>query len=339
MSNNVNFDRDDFNLNKDVLKSFLVHGIIVFSFLIIGVLQRLILPSSSGVVTGLNSKQNNNLNLEKPVINASLVEKKFIEEAIKRQNQSDHSKMMKEKRLEQQEQQLAKLKKIAEQEKINLKQEAENIKKEAEKNKQAQEQIKKQQQLLQQTKEQLKQQAIKLEQEKLQKLESQQLAEKKNSQITENNQVRTENSVNNLNLNQQLGSTSDLNNKSNPLSLGSGNGSPDSMGGRAGIQNIINNQLAAYQAKWKADIISNRKRVSLFPTNISCWIRIKLFSDGKLALVKVEKSSGNLAYDSFSEQAIYRSEPFEMPSDPVINKEITEIDHLFEFDDSEFNEV
>ena len=36
-----------------------------------------------------------------------------------------------------------------------------------------------------------------------------------------------------------------------------------------------------------------------------------------------------MAYDAFSEQAIYKSAPFDMPEDPKVNKEL--VDHELEF--------
>jgi len=62
-----------------------------------------------------------------------------------------------------------------------------------------------------------------------------------------------------------------------------------------------------------------------------------MLSNGQLALVRIDKSSGNSAYDAFSEQAIYKSAPFEMPKDPIVNQELAELEHIFDFDDSAFN--
>ena len=76
------------------------------------------------------------------------------------------------------------------------------------------------------------------------------------------------------------------------------------------MQSMIQTEMSNYHAKWHTEIVNNRKRTMFFPENLTCSVRIKVLPSGQLALVKIDKSSGNMAYDAFSEQAIYKSAPF-----------------------------
>ena len=100
----------------------------------------------------------------------------------------------------------------------------------------------------------------------------------------------------------------------------------------------IENEISNYNAKWKNEIINNRKKIMFLPNDIVCSFKIKLLPNGHLALVKIEQSSGNLAYDKFSEQAIYKSAPFEMSEDPVLNKELLSKEFIIVFEDDSFSD-
>lgn len=97
--------------------------------------------------------------------------------------------------------------------------------------------------------------------------------------------------------------------------------------------NASETELQRYHNKMYTKIINNRKVTTLFPENLECIIKVKILSNGQLDIVKLEKSSGDSAYDAFSEQAIHKSAPFEMPEDPKLNKELVEIEHEFIFTD------
>lgn len=92
-------------------------------------------------------------------------------------------------------------------------------------------------------------------------------------------------------------------------------------------QDVVQN----YRDKIYTKIVNNRKDTSLFPTFLECTIAVKFLADGQLASVKLIKSSGNSAYDALSEQAIYKSVPFELPLDPKLNKEFTDYELNFDF--------
>ena len=94
---------------------------------------------------------------------------------------------------------------------------------------------------------------------------------------------------------------------------------------------FLQTEIQSYYSKMKDKIISNRKVTTFFSENLECTVKVKILSSGQLGLVKLEKSSGNAAYDAFSEQAIYKSAPFDMPEDPKINKELVEQELEFGF--------
>ena len=77
------------------------------------------------------------------------------------------------------------------------------------------------------------------------------------------------------------------------------------------------------------DCFALREVTTFFPEHLECAVRVKILPSGNLASIKLDKSSGNMAYDAFSEQAIYKSAPFDMPEDPKVNKELVE--HELEF--------
>jgi len=99
----------------------------------------------------------------------------------------------------------------------------------------------------------------------------------------------------------------------------------------SGNADILQTEIQNYYSKMKDKIISNRKVTTFFSENLECTVKVKILSSGQLGSVKLEKSSGNAAYDAFSEQAIYKSAPFDMPENPKINKELVEQELVFEF--------
>lgn len=382
------------NFSKDLVKSILIHGLIVVSVVAVAWLENTSLFEPSPMVAALRSQQSNKVagasqgsgasNLQPLLANnqnpvqASLINKEVITAAIKRQELAAQEQVSKAKKLQQQEQQLLQVKKATEQDSVKLKQamdkvkqEADRAKQEADRAKQEREQIKKQQEELQQTAEKLKQQAkdLKLQQDKIakEKLQlSQQVLEKKKISAGSNqlnsvkNQDPVKNQVNNsdaitntdkkLPINHSnpnhyannddpgvgvngMGSKQQLND-SNANNDANGGYAAGSLDGEGTKQQFIENEISNYKYQWKREIGNNRKRLTSVPGDIYCSFKIKLLSNGKLALVKLEKSSGNIAYDTFAEQAIYKSEPFAMPSDPAIAKELTEIEHIIEFDNS-----
>lgn len=338
---------NQYKISKDFFKSTIVHVIIIIIITIFSFLQTKLTLFKDKSSTG-NLIENSTINIDKNYnsskprsdksdldlkvsnkipVKASLVDPDMVNQAIIRQELQIKDTINRKKKVEQQEQQIAALKKAAEQETLKLKKEAQKAK---EYNKQLQEEQKKLRQqadalLLEQKK--LKQQAetLSLEQKKLkqQALNAELSDKKKNLKIPESLQDKSVTNVervidltsNNVN------SSNGLHNVSNMGDLG-----------------VIQSEINSYNAMWKDEIINNRKKIMFLPNGMTCAIRIKLLPNGHLALVKIEQSSGNVAYDKFSEQAIYKSAPFEMPQDPVLNKELTNTEHIIHFDEHSFSD-
>lgn len=336
MSNNFNNTLNTNKLNKDLLKSILTHGLIVCCIILVGFFEnrKIFSDIRGGQPQSTARSENQQLNTEKSIVQANLVDHKMVQQAVKRQELQAADKVIREKKLQQQEQQLAQLTKMAEQEMLKAKQEVQKAKLDRDK-------LKKEQESLQQEANKLKNQSKELlsQQEKLEQIKRQyqqaQQAQKKN---LEQNQTQLSSAANGLaNPSSALSQSSVQSNQSNnKVSTGSlQQGSSGSS--LSASSSTIQTELGKYHVKWHTEIVNNRKRTMFFPDNLMCSIKMKVLSSGHLASVKIERSSGNLAYDSFSEQAIYKSAPFDMPQDPLINKELVDTEHVFDFDDSAFN--
>ena len=290
---------DNHNINKDLLKSVITHGLIVVCIVVVGFIENRKIFSDLRTNQALAKADSHKQTVLPTIVQANLVDRQMVQQAVKRQEMQMAEKIMKEKKIQQQEQQLAQLTKVAEQELLKAKQEALQAKQDRDK-------LKKEQDNLQQATNKLKQQAkeLSVQQEKLDKLKQQQSQKK--------------------NLAQTQSVTSKENETKNAV---------DFQAAQAMVQTEVNR----YHSKWHTEIVNNRKRTMLFPENLKCSVKIKVLSNGQLALVRIDKSSGNSAYDAFSEQAIYKSAPFEMPKDPIVNQELAELEHIFDFDDSAFN--
>ena len=337
MSNNFNNTLNTNKINKDLLKSILTHGLIVCCIILVGFFEnrKIFSDIRGGQPQSVTRSENQQFNTEKSIVQASLVDHKMVQQAVKRQELQAADKVIREKKIQQQEQQLAQLTKMAEQEMLKAKQEVQKAKLDRDK-------LKKEQETLQQEANKLKNQSKELmsQQEKLEQLKRQhqqaQQAQKKN---LEQNQTQLKSAANSLsNQSSVLSQSSVQTNQSSNNKVSTDNHQQGSSGSSlSASSSTIQTELSKYHVKWHTEIVNNRKRTMFFPDNLMCSVKMKVLPSGHLASVKIERSSGNLAYDSFSEQAIYKSAPFEMPQDPLINKELVDTEHVFDFDDSAFN--
>jgi colicin import membrane protein len=280
------------SLNKNFWQSFFIHLVIILLIIVFGMLNKSFLPKTLQSTNSVQQKTQVMLPSQK-IVKASLVDKKMVAQAVKRQENQQQLAAAKEKKLAQQKQEVDKLKKAAEQELQKVKEEGQKLKKH-------QETLKKEQQKVKATAEQLqsKEQELKTQKDKLVKQQQEQDKKKK---------IKTTKSTNNIAKTPEQASK---------------------------IQQEVNN----YHALWYNEIVNNRKGSMFFPEELACSIKIKLLANGHLSLVKLDKSSGNSVYDSFAEQAIYKSAPFAMPEDPEVNKELVALEYVFNFDDSSFGD-
>lgn len=226
-------------------------------------------------------------------IKAGLIDQKEVQQAVKRQERLFSEKIVREKQLVQQEQKIAKLAAQSEQE--------------AKKNKAAQDALKKERDLFKKEQENLQKTANKLKQQQQELL----------SQQAKLDQLRQQA----LKLRQQ---NDNIDHKKKKINNNLDNNTGDSL-------EIMQNTIQGYYNKMYTKIINNRKVTTLFPENLECVVTVKLLSNGQLATVKLDRSSGNAAYDAFSEQAIYKSAPFDIPQDPQLNREFVNNEHVFTF--------
>lgn len=87
----------------------------------------------------------------------------------------------------------------------------------------------------------------------------------------------------------------------------------------------IENEVSRYQEIFRQDIENNRTLSTVFANNLTATFRLKLLPDGNILSLQIQKSSGNIAYDSQQEQAIYKSAPFAMPQDPEILRRVRDV--------------
>lgn len=87
----------------------------------------------------------------------------------------------------------------------------------------------------------------------------------------------------------------------------------------------LDNEFSRYVAEIERRIRENRTISSAFPPDLKCDIQIKLLPDGSIHEVRIIKSSGNVAYDSMSEAAVYKAAPFEMPEDNELMSRLRDI--------------
>jgi myosin heavy subunit len=325
MSNNFNNTLNTNKINKDLLKSILTHGLIVCCIILVGFFEnrKIFSDIRGGQSQSVTRSENQQFNTEKSIVQANLVDHKMVQQAVKRQELQAADKVIREKKIQQQEQQLAQLTKMAEQEMLKAKQEVQKAKLDRDK-------LKKEQESLQQEANKLKNQSKELlsQQEKLEQLKRQyqqaQQAQKKN---LEQSQTQLKSAANSLSNQSSVQANQSSNNK-----VSTDNHQQGSSGSSlSASSSTIQTELSKYHVKWTTEIVNNRKSTMFFPDNLMCSVKMKVLSSGHLASVKIERSSGNQAYDSFSEQAIYKSAPFEMPQDPLLNKELVDVDHVLEF--------
>ena len=335
---------EQYKISKDFFKSTIFHFIIIIIIGVVGFWQSkvtFLTPKAIGMPKNVivNSKDHP----QSYPVKASLIDHNMVQQAIKRQELQVSEKINREKKLEQQEQQVTNLKKAAEQEALKAKQEMQKVK-------EYKKQLEKEYDVLQQSSKKLKQQtaALSLEQEKLKQQAEAKAKAKAKAQAQSQSQANVlsiEKKKNQKSLENKAEGTKNEGTKNegtkNEGTKNEGTKNSDTVNSNNSTLNnpgSIKNEVSNYNAKWKNEIINNRKKIMFFPNNITCSFKIKLLPNGHLALVKIEQSSGNLAYDKFSEQAIYKSAPFEMSEDPVLNKELLSQELIIDFKDESFSD-
>ena len=154
---------EQYKISKDVFKSTIFHLIIIIIIVVVSFWQSrvtFLTPKARGIPK--NAIVDSKDNPQSYPVKASLIDHSMVQQAIKRQELQVSEKINREKKLEQQEQQVTSLKKAAEQAALKAKQEMQKVK-------EYKKQLQKEYDVLQQSSKKLKQQtaALSLEQEKL----------------------------------------------------------------------------------------------------------------------------------------------------------------------------
>ncbi len=87
----------------------------------------------------------------------------------------------------------------------------------------------------------------------------------------------------------------------------------------------IDSELSRYAGEIERRIREHRTISTAFSADLKCDIQIKLLPDGSVHDVRIVKSSGNVAYDSISEAAVYKAAPFDMPEDQELLSRLRDI--------------
>jgi colicin import membrane protein len=77
----------------------------------------------------------------------------------------------------------------------------------------------------------------------------------------------------------------------------------------------IDSEFTKYVGELQQRVYNHRTLSSAFGPELVCKIQIKLLPEGSVHDVRIIQSSGNAAYDSMAEAAVYKAAPFTMPED------------------------
>ncbi|HQY22322.1 MAG TPA: cell envelope integrity protein TolA [Gammaproteobacteria bacterium] len=86
-------------------------------------------------------------------------------------------------------------------------------------------------------------------------------------------------------------------------------------------QSRITSEVQKVLGMWAERIKSNKREAFGLATDLYCKLAINVLPDGNVK-VRLLQSSGNAIYDDLSIKAVYKSEPFELPEDPMVREQI-----------------
>jgi len=79
---------------------------------------------------------------------------------------------------------------------------------------------------------------------------------------------------------------------------------------------------------WKDKIEDNRREAIGMGKDLSCRLALTVLPDGSVQ-VRLVQSSGNAIYDDLSIKAVYKSQPFPLPEDPVVRDRVKSLELNF----------
>lgn len=86
-------------------------------------------------------------------------------------------------------------------------------------------------------------------------------------------------------------------------------------------QGRIASEVQKVLGVWAEKIKNNKREAFGLATDLYCKLAINVLPDGNVK-VSLLQSSGNAIYDDLSIKAVYKSEPFELPEDPLVREQI-----------------
>lgn len=297
-----------FTLSEDNNKRPLVLSIIVHMSLVLILMLGAFFEGPKLMASATSSAEN------KPIIKAAVVDRKAVSDAIARQEQVEQKKQQQlanEKRqAEKLKQEVKKAKELAD----KLKADAEAAKLQA---KQELAKASKIQEQIAQAKQQVEHEKKQAEQAKQQAAQARQQAEQEKKSLEETRLADAK-----AKAEAQAKATADQQAKVQAA---------ESQLQAAKRQRWLDTEFNRFVAGLSDKIYNNRTLSSAFPEGLVCKIQLQIMPDGSVAMVKVISSSGNSAYDSMAEAAVYKSAPFEMPADKELVAKLRDI--IFEFTD------
>jgi colicin import membrane protein len=90
-------------------------------------------------------------------------------------------------------------------------------------------------------------------------------------------------------------------------------------------QGRITSEVQKVLGLWAERIKNNKREAFGLATDLYCKLAINVLPDGHVK-VRLLQSSGNAIYDDLSIKAVYKSEPFELPEDPLVREQIKSFD-------------
>lgn len=86
-------------------------------------------------------------------------------------------------------------------------------------------------------------------------------------------------------------------------------------------QGRITSEVQKILGVWAERIKSNKREAYGLAADLYCKLAINVLPDGSVK-VRLVQSSGNPIYDDLSMKAVYKSEPFQLPEDPMVREQI-----------------
>jgi membrane protein involved in colicin uptake len=86
-------------------------------------------------------------------------------------------------------------------------------------------------------------------------------------------------------------------------------------------QGRVTSEVQKVVGIWAEKIKSNKREAFGLATDLYCKLAINVLPDGSVK-VSIIQSSGNPMYDDLSIKAVYKSEPFSLPEDPLVREQV-----------------